>query len=414
MKQSISLKTDFQPTFWVANGMELFERLAYYGQNAVLSIFLRDHIQLSIVDVGKIQSLFGGLLYALPIIGGTIADKVGFRRSFALAFSLLTVGYFLIGSTGMKAFSEVYSTMNLFSVLSLWVIITAIGGSFIKPSVLGTVAFTTNEKSKSLGYAIYYWLVNVGAALGPAIAFAVRNTFGIENVFLVSSLCCFLMVIVNYFWFYDTNTQKYNETIVEKGRQLLVVLRNSQFVLFLLLFSLFWIVFWQIYIIIPLYVKDYINSNAPFEIISSAGAWGIILFQLLINRVTKGLTASRAIVLGFLVASVGWLLPALSPSIPTIIVAIVIFSIGEMIQAPRYYEYIATIAPTNQVGMYQGFAFLPIALAYALGGIFGTWIYQTVAIQCQSPQKIWFVLSSIGICASIGMILYNKKYNRYS
>src|SRR3970040_822463 len=97
----------------------------------------------------------------------------------------------------MSAFSGVYSNFNLYWLLTMFLVLTAFGGAFIKPSVLGTVAVTTTEQTKSLGYAVYYWLVNVGAMLGPTIAYFVRDEFGNEFVYLVSSLSCLAMLIVN-------------------------------------------------------------------------------------------------------------------------------------------------------------------------------------------------------------------------
>ena len=137
------VKTGFHPSFWVANGMELFERLALYGQATVLSLFLRDHLHFNEIQAGQLSSVFGGLLYFLPIFAGTLADKFGFRRSFAFAFFVLGCGYFLIGSTGMQAFQSVYAGLPLYWVLVAICVFTAIGGSFIKPSVLGTVAITS-------------------------------------------------------------------------------------------------------------------------------------------------------------------------------------------------------------------------------------------------------------------------------
>ncbi len=396
----------FHRSFWVANGMELIERLAYYGQNAVFSIYLRDHLLLPISDAGKLQSLFGGLLYALPIIGGTVADLLGFRKAFMLAFLLLGGGYFLIGSTGIHTFHTFYSNDTLFYFLVLWILVTTVGGSFIKPAVLGTVAFTTTESSKSMGYAIYYWLVNIGAALGPFIAFVVRSNVGIEYVYLVSSISCIGMAVVTYFFYQDVVVKAESVSVIVKLRQLVYVLKNRKFLLLLLIFSLFWLMFWQIFIIIPFYIKDFMDKDAPFELIASAGAWAIIAFQLFITKVTKTFTPQRAIVTGFMLAACGWLLPALFSSIASIIVAIVVFSLGEMIQAPRYYEYIAAIAPPDQIGMYQGFAFIPVAIAYAIGGVFGTWLYEILVEVFHTPVGIWYVLFSIGCLASFLMLLY--------
>ncbi|HAL55364.1 MAG TPA: MFS transporter [Bacteroidetes bacterium] len=403
------LREGFHPTFWIANGMELFERLAYYGQATVLSIFLRDHLHFTEIESGQLSSIFGGLIYALPILGGTLADKFGFRRAFSLAFLILAIGYFLIGSTGMQAFAGIYDGLPLYWTLVVILVFTAFGGSFIKPAVLGTVAVTTRADTKSLGYAIYYWLVNIGAAAGPAIAYFVRDSVGIEFVYLVSALSCTLMFFVNISFYKEVKDEAGTETasLGEKLKNLVVVLRNGRFMVFLLIFSLFWIMFWQIFIIVPYYVTDYISSDAPFEIIQSAGAWGIITLQLVINRLTKNVSPQTAIVAGFAVSSCSWLLIALSPSIWMIVAGIVAFSIGEMTQAPRYYEYISDLAPKGQQGLFQGYAFLPIAIAWAVGGTFGGWIYTTYAREAGNPDTIWFILFGIGVLATLLMWGYN-------
>src|SRR5450759_4417315 len=139
----INIKNDFHPTFWVANGMELFERLAYYGQQIVFMVYLRNKLGFTETEAGSLSGMFGGLIYLLPILGGTLADKWGFRRAFNIAFSILGLGYFLIGSVGMSAFAGIYGGLSLYWLLMAFLVFTAFGGSFIKPSVLGTVAITS-------------------------------------------------------------------------------------------------------------------------------------------------------------------------------------------------------------------------------------------------------------------------------
>src|ERR1035437_791215 len=191
------IRTGFLPSFWVANVMELFERLAYYGQQIVFMIYLRNKLGFTEIQAGQLSGIFGGLIYLLPILGGTLADKWGYKRAFNIAFSILGIGYFLIGSVGMSAFRGIYGDFSLYWLLLIFLIFTALGGSFIKPSVLGTVSETSKEETKSLGFAIYYWLVNVGAIIGPTLAYFVRNKFGNEFVYMVFSASCFAMLIVN-------------------------------------------------------------------------------------------------------------------------------------------------------------------------------------------------------------------------
>ncbi|HSQ74290.1 MAG TPA: hypothetical protein VLT13_01960, partial [Bacteroidota bacterium] len=83
------------------------------------------------------------------------------------------------------------------------------------------------------------------------------------------------------------------------------------------------------------------------------------------------------------------------------------FAIGEMIQAPRYYEYISEIAPAGQQGLFQGYAFLPIAIARFAGDPLGGWVYQTAKAD-GTPGMIWIALIATGVLATVLMALYNR------
>jgi len=415
------MKTRFQPSFWVANGMELFERLAYYGQATILSVFLRDHLRFDEVEAGQLSSIFGGLIYFLPIFAGALADKFGFKKAFSFAFFILAIGYFLIGSTGITSFAGWYSDTNLFVILSFILIFTAIGGAFIKPSVLGTVALTTTSESKSLGYAIYYWLVNMGAALGPLLAYLVRDSIGIEYVYLVSALSCGLMFLVTLFFFKEPQAKidEQRDSLLQVIKNLWTVVKNIKFMIFLLIFALYWIVFWEFFIVIPFYISDYISPEAPIELILSVGAWTIILLQLPINRLTKNISTPTAIMIGFIFAALSWFLlyfsslAGVTVGLGLIIGTIFLFSVGEQTQAPRFYEYLANLAPKGQAALFQGFAFLPVAIAWTLGGTFGGWVYHTYGRkEVGKPEIVFLIIGFVGVAAAIMMFAYNVYMKR--
>ena len=408
------LRVGFHRTFWVANGMELFERLAYYGQQIVFMVYMRNKLGFTEAEAGQLSGIFGGLLYLLPILGGTLADKWGYRRAFNIAFTILALGYFLIGSVGMSVFSGIYGDTPQYWLLVVFLVLTAFGGSFIKPSVLGTVAATTTQESKSLGYAIYYWLVNVGAMIGPTIAYFVRDSFGNEFVYLVSSVSCLAMLIVNLLLYKEVKSESTEvvESLGKKIANLFVVLANFKFMIFLLIYSLYWIIFWQEFIIVPYYVTDFIDKTYPYEILQSwAAAGAIILFQIPVNRLTKNISTRNAILLGFAVSSLIWIIIGIYPSVPTIAAGIIAFAVGEMTQAPRYYEYISEIAPPGQQGLFQGYAFLPIAIARFVGDPIGGWLYQT-SKAAGKPGYIWIAMIGIGVGATFLMWIYNVVVGR--
>jgi Na+/melibiose symporter-like transporter len=282
--------------------------------------------------------------------------------------------------------------------------------------VLGTVALTTTPETKSLGYAIYYWLVNMGAAIGPFLAYLVRDSFGIEFVYLVSSLSCALMFLVTIFIFKEPEAKlkEERESLLQVIKNLWTVVKNFKFMIFLLIFSLYWIVFWEFFIVIPFYISDYISPEAPIELVLSTGAWTIILLQIPINRLTKNIPTPTAIMIGFVFAALSWFLLYFVTLAGTvvglgfIIATIFIFSVGEQTQAPRFYEYLADLAPKGQAALFQGFAFLPIAIAWLLGGTFGGWVYNTFATKAQKPEMVFLIIGSVGIAAALMMFVYNS------
>ena len=88
------IKSGFHKTFWVANFMELFERLAYYGQQIVFMIYMRNDLGFSEAEAGQLSGIFGGLIYLLPILGGTLADKWGLEKRLMLRSQFLVLDIF--------------------------------------------------------------------------------------------------------------------------------------------------------------------------------------------------------------------------------------------------------------------------------------------------------------------------------
>ena len=87
---------------------------------------------------------------------------------------------------------------------------------------------------------------------------------------------------------------------------------------------------------------------------------------------------------------------------------------GEMMQAPRYYEYISDLAPPGRQGLFQGYAFLPIAIAWGVGGTLGGWLYATYAREAGDPTTVFLWIFAIGVAATLLMWLYNRLVHRQS
>ena len=244
----------FTRTFWVANALELVERFAFYGAKAVLTIYLAERVGLGAQAAGTLAGVFSGVLYCLPILAGPVVDRYGFKKSLAACFSIFCVGYFLLGLAGMESGQEIVAVVGKGPYVLGVLLLTAIGGSLIKPCIVGTVARTSAPSVKSLGYSIYYTLVNVGGAVGPILALQVRESLGIEFVFVTSSIASLACLIGTLIFFREPDREPGNEaprSIVQVLRDAALVFRNFRFITFLIIFSGFWIMFWQIFYSLP-------------------------------------------------------------------------------------------------------------------------------------------------------------------
>lgn len=412
----------FTRSFWVANTLELFERFAYYGSKAILAVFVADQVGLGPEKAGwLVGSLFNGLLYFLPILAGTVVDRYGFKKSLLACFSIFCVGYLMIGLGGLPAGKPLVDALGAEAWMILALLVTAIGGSLIKPSIVGTVARTTTPETKALGYSIYYTLVNLGGAIGPILALQVRESKGISYVLVMSSITSLALVVATLVFFReparpaDAAPPKSMAGVLA---DMFLVLRDLRFVSFLVIFSGFWAMFWHIFYALPFYVRDVLHFE-KFEIIETVDAWTIILVTVPMAALAKKLSPLVAMTTGFLLASASWFVMGAFPTLTMTIVAIAVFAIGEATQAPRYYEYVADLAPKEQIGTYMGYAFLPVAIGtfvsgFTSGRLVAHYVGRTVEeVFTPGPgfavaHRMWFWVGGIGVVSTIGMLAYDR------
>ena len=404
------IREGFEPAFWVANISEIFERLSYYGAFSSLANYLHESLNIPTEQTGSLAGLFGGMVWFLAILGGAVADRLGFRRALSLAYLILACAYFLLGSLGAPWMAPVRSAVPLFGLLVFVLVLPALGISMVKPSVVGTTARASSENVRSIGYSIYYTLVNIGGTAGPYMASWAHRRLGVENVFRLSALSVLLMFFAVLLFFKEPRRpgEVQAASLGETARNLFTVLRNPRFMLFLLIFSGYWIVFWQEYIVMPIYVHGYIDPHADVELILITDALTVICLQFVATYLTQKIPPFRAITIGTLVSALGWLVVAAHPAVWTVVVSIFVVAIGEIILSPRYYEYVSRLAPAGQQGTYMGFAFLPIGIGSLVGGWVGGRLMHHFGEVAQHPTQVWWAITGIGVGTTLLLWLYHS------
>ncbi len=446
------IRTGFEQPFWIANITEIFERLSYYGAFASLALYLQEKLNFSTEQTGTLTGIFGGMVWFLAIFGGAAADRLGFRRALSLAYLILGVAYFLIGSIGSPWLAPVRNALPLGLFVGVILILPALGISLVKPCVVGTTARASKENVRSIGYSIYYTMVNIGGAAGPLYASWAHRHLGVENVYRLGALSVFAMFFVVLFFFREPRKpgDAPPPSIAQVARNFCVVLGNyklvlpvlavalalrialwvqpawnvpwwiwvgllaiglagiSRFMWFLAIFTGYWVVFWQQYISLPGYIHGFIDSNADVEQILVTDGLTVICLTVAVNLLIRKIPAFAAVIIGTLITSMAWVILALRPTIWGTILSIFVLALGEITQQPRYYEYISRIAPPGQQGTYMGFAFLPIGIGSLIGGWFGGTLLHHYGEVLHEPAMIWWCVTLVGVVTAALLWVYDR------
>ncbi|MGB8061196.1 MAG: MFS transporter [Candidatus Sulfotelmatobacter sp.] len=404
------IRTGFERPFWIANISELFERLSYYAVFAVLARYLHEGLHFDLERASSLTGMFGGWVWFLAVVGGAVADRLGFRRALSVAYLILSMAYFLLGSITSNWLAPLRDRVPLVTLVAFVLILPALGVALVKPSVVGTTARASQENVRSVGYSIYYTLVNVGSTAGPYLASWVHQHGRVENVFRIAALSVFLMLFLVLLLFKEPQRTDAAPaaSLSQVGKNFLTVLSNPRFMLFLLIFTGYWIVFWQEFIALPLYISTYIDPKADTELILVTDPLVVILFTMVIGFLTKRMHAFHAIVLGTLISSVAWILLIVHPSVWMAVATLVVVAIGEITQQPRYYDYISRLAPADQQGTYMGFAFLPLGIGSFIAGKFSGWLMHHFGEELHRPQMVWWWVIGVGITTTILLWIYDR------
>jgi dipeptide/tripeptide permease len=401
----------------------------------------------------NLNGILWALVFFLPILSGTIADQIGFKKAMLIAFVLLAVGYSIMGypvwfgnqSLNQTIESEMTAGMGVLLPIVLAIFLIGIGGSIIKPCIAGTVQKTAGARV-TLGFGIFYMIINIGSLLGRGISFLARKQFDLSYIFAVSVFFSILAFLAVLFFYTDPEKESEQHEVESKPRKSIVriladmvlVLKNSRFALFLVVSSGFFFIYAQVYNVLPLYLQKAVELDPAVDIITMANPFVIVFFQLLITKAFGKMKPINSIIVGIIIIGVSMminLIPifisggvralTLGDWIPmgtlfiTLTVGLIAF--GELFTSARTYEFIGALAPKGQEGLFLGYANLPLAIGALIGGPAGAFIFHE--IMCHGAVELdsgllelnpfwnsmgWIILMGIGFVSAFSMWLYNR------
>ncbi|MHB8901833.1 MAG: MFS transporter [Thermoguttaceae bacterium] len=399
--------------FWVVGAMEMVERLAYYGVKAVAAIYATDPV--SGGGLGVTPGQFGVLLMLwalvqsiLPVFTGGLSDRYGYKLTIFCSTIIKILGYVI-----MAAFHTYWG-------FYAGAVVLAIGTAVFKPGVQGTLVKATNRSNSSMAWGIFYQTVNIGGFLGPIVAARMRSDFaaispahGWTMVFVACSIiisCNFLLLL--------TYREVGKQERLERARlrreghlpqeslwtESLRELARPHVFVYLAVFSGFWFMFNALFDVLPMHIRDWVDRRDIMAALFHGGRTDSPLLKFLLGMNADGtdinpegmlnlnaglimitcfffahvsglMRATTSMVVGTLLATVALFAIGHATAGWTMVVVILLFSVGEMLSSPKFSEFIGNFAPPDKKAMYLGFSQIPLAIGWTLEGLLGPWLY---------------------------------------
>ncbi|MCD7914440.1 MAG: MFS transporter [Tannerellaceae bacterium] len=394
----MSIFSKFPRTFWVANTIELFERWAWYGFFMLFANYLTGSsdmggLEFSQAEKGTIMGVGTGILYFLPVLTGAIADRYGYKKVLLLAFVIYTSAFILL---------PMFST---FTGVFLMYLYLALGAALFKPVISATIAKTTTDETASIGFGIFYMMVNIGAFFGPMVTLLFKGTSHL--IFYVSAAIIAVNFILLLFYHEPPREESAPKDSLLKTfatifRNMGGIFKDTKFLIFLLIVAGFWTMYNQLFFTLPIFISQWVDTSALFnffntylpfisenysvspgimdsEFVTNMDALYIIAFQILVSSIVMKMKPLKSMMSGFLVCSIGMSLTLVSQNVLFTLVAILIFALGEMAGSPKITEYIGRIAPADKKALYMGYSFISVFLGNVMAGYISGNVYQRMS-----------------------------------
>jgi dipeptide/tripeptide permease len=421
-------RTPFPRVFWVANLIEVLERFAYYGIYFGFGIYMAS-LGYSRSQLGVVQSLFLLLSYVTPVISGSFADRYGFKKVLIVSYLAYLPSILLLLLT--KSFSGIVLTM-----LSI-----GLAAGIFKPLISATIRAVTDKGNKTLGFGIFYAMVNVGGSFGPVVAGHLR-AISWDFAFMAAAVSIVVMLLITVFFYEEPPREIEGATLGKKLREIREALSDAKFASFLVLLGLFfWLPFWAFFNLCAVYVDQDVDTAALYTALASvfgpgfagflshAGGDGvrrvmgetishtgyiIMVLQVFVSGFLEKRRALPSFMSGLAVAAAGlFVLGYARVSVATLVfLGIFLFAVGEMIASPRIQEYITWIAPKEKAGLYMGANFLAVGIGGATSGVSYTSFYGYLR-DLGHPEYVWYVLAAHFVLAIVVLNVFVRIWGEF-
>lgn len=380
-----TLLADFPRQFWILFGGTLVNAIGGGMVFPFLTLYLHQRLNISMTYVGVILLIWSTSALVGQLIGGSLTDQFGRKKLMALSLGLNAL--VLIGF----GFADTYLFGVIVAMLAGFI------GALFQPARDAMIADLVEPGKRAQAYGLIRVVANLGIAIGPAIGgFLAAQSYLI--VFLGNAATTLAFCLITVLFMRETKPPSLKIAPAETAAgNLLTVLRDERFMIFCGAIALCTILAGQMMAVLPVYMKDQFNLGEVFYgWVMSTNAGMVVLLQLPITRLTQRVPRLLLTSLGALLYALGVFSVGFGSAFPHFILAMALYTFGEMMLVPTATAITADLAPAEMRGRYMGFLGLTWSIGFGIGPVVGGFISDNI-----SPNAIWSITASTGLFAAL-------------
>lgn len=371
--------------FWWLWTSTLVNRLGNFVLT-FLALYLTASRGFSAAYAGLVASLIGLGGVIASVLGGVLADRLG-RRPTLLGAQLAT-------SATVAALAFVRDPV--------WIAVTGfalgLASNASRPAIQAMMADIVRPEDRVRAFSLNYWAINLGFAVSSVYAgFLVAQSYTLG--FLVEAgmtLACALVVFVKVKESRPTGTVvpgAPSSPVVTMG----TVLRDGRFMLMVGLSFLVAVVFTQSSVGLPIVMGENGLTSSDVGLVAAVNGVVIVALQIPLTRYIERRDPGRLLTVSSLLIGYGFALTALAGSIAAYALTVVVWTLGEMINAPTQSGLVARLSPTEGRGRYQGVYTMSWSAAALVAPLAGGWV-----IDSAGAGWLWAGCAALGTVTAIG------------
>ncbi|MCY1074023.1 MDR family MFS transporter [Archangium lansingense] len=348
-------------TYWYLWTGTLVNRLGAFVV-PFLTLYLTRERGFRVEEAGLVVSLHGTGGVLAGLVGGTLADRIGRRKT-------LVAGLWL-GSAAMLSLGFAQATWHIcVSAFMLGLL-----GDLYRPAVSAAIADVVKPADRTRAYGLLYWVVNVGFSIALPLA-GLASRFGFLALFVADACTTFLYGLIVWWKVPETRPERAAPAADSTQRlPSLAPFRDAVFLAFALPILLTSIIFSQNNVTLPLDLTSRGMSLATFGTVLSVNGVLIVLLQPFAGRAIGRIRRATSLAWASGLTGLGFGMHALGASPGLAVLAVVIWTLGEIAQAPVASAVVADLAPPEQRGTYQGAYYMLWALSAGIAPTLGSWV----------------------------------------